>query len=264
MRLLRWVFGVVVAVFMLGPLIWLAIDAFAGPWSYPNLLPSSWTTSWWGQVFGNAELVPSIELSLILTPIVTAISMVICLPAAWAFARISFPGRRILLVTIFALNAFPRMGLFIAMAVLFYALNLMGTIAGIIVVQLIGTIVVMTWIPAAAFASVPPSLEEAARDAGAGPLRTFARVTFPIAAPGILVAVILAFLAAFDEAQGTLLVGAPNYVTMPTEMYALVAHYPGQVSAVFSILLSLPSVLLMLAVRKHVMRGAVAEGFQLR
>ena len=72
------------------------------------------------------------------------------------------------------------------------------------------------------------------------------------------------FLAAFDEAQGTYLIGAPNIVTMPNEMYSLIGHYPGQVSAVFSILLSIPSVLLMLGVRKHVMSGALAEGFQLR
>ena len=40
---------------------------------------------------------------------------------------------------------------------------------------------------------------------------------------------ILSFLAAFDEAQGTFLVGIPNYITMPTEMYTLVLNYPEQV-----------------------------------
>jgi putative spermidine/putrescine transport system permease protein len=254
----------VLALFVLGPLVWLAIDAFAGIWTYPDLLPSTWTASWWHDVFGDSTLMPSIELSLILTPIVTVASMVICLPAAYAFARIKFPGRQFILVMIFATNAFPRMGLFISLASLFYAFNLMSTYTGIVIVQLIGTIVFMTWIPAAAFASVPPSLEEAARDAGAGALRTFFAVTFPIAAPGILVAVILSFLAAFDEAQGTFMVGAPSIITMPTEMYNLISHYPSQVAAVFSILLSIPSVLLLLAVRRHVMSGALAEGFQLR
>jgi putative spermidine/putrescine transport system permease protein len=263
-RLAFWATAVFMAVFMLGPLVWLAIDAFAGVWTYPDLLPSTWTLNWWSHVFGDNTLMPAIEVSLILSPIVTVVSMVICLPAAYAFARLKFPGRQIILIMIFATNAFPKMGLFISLASLFYALNLMGTYTGIIIVQLIGTIVFMTWIPAAAFAAVPPSLEEAARDAGAGWLRTFFRITFPIAAPGILVAIILSFLAAFDEAQGTFLVGAPQINTMPTEMYNLIGHYPGQVSAVFSILLSIPSVLLMLAVRRHVMGGALAEGFQLR
>jgi putative spermidine/putrescine transport system permease protein len=263
-RVLSAVFAVLMALFMLGPLVWLAIDAFSAQWIYPDWLPSAWTFNWWHHVFDDSTLMPSIEASFILSPIVTLASMVICLPAAYSFARYRFPGRQFILVMIFATNAFPKMGLFISMATLFYALNLMGTYAGIVIVQLIGTVVFMTWIPAAAFASVPPSLEEAARDAGAGPLRTFVRVTFPLAAPGILVAIILSFLAAFDEAQGTYLVGAPQINTMPTEMYNLIGHYPPQVSAVFSILLSIPSVLLLLAVRKHVMGGALAEGFQLR
>jgi putative spermidine/putrescine transport system permease protein len=51
---------------------------------------------------------------------------------------------------------------------------------------------------------------------------------------------------------------------MPTEMYSLVLNYPRQVAAVFSILLSVPSVVLLMLVRRHVMGGQLAEGFQIR
>jgi putative spermidine/putrescine transport system permease protein len=204
------------------------------------------------------------KLSFMFAPVVTAASTVICVPAAYAFSRLNFPGRRVLLISLFATNAFPKIGLYISMAGVFYSLNLMGTFLGVVIVQLIGTIVFMTWIPAATFSAIPRSLEEAARDVGAGPLRVFFRVTFPLAAPGILVAMILSFLASFDEAQGTYLVGAPVFYTMPTEMYALVLNYPRQVAAVFSILLSIPSVVLLLLVRKHIMGGQLAEGFQIR
>jgi putative spermidine/putrescine transport system permease protein len=250
--------------FILGPLAWLVLWAFAGTWTYPSLLPQSWTVAWWTRVFTTPALGRSIELSLMFSPVVTAASMLVCLPAAYAFARFSFPGRRALLVSLFATNAFPKIGLYITMAGLFYSLHLMSTFLGVVLVQIIGTVVFMTWIPAAAFGSVPRSLEEAARDVGAGRLRTFWQVTVPLALPGILVAVILSFLASFDEAQGTFLVGTPNYITMPIQMYSLVLNYPQQVAAVFSILLSIPSVVLMLLVRRHVMGGHLAEGFQLR
>lgn len=258
------IFVAVLAVFVLGPLLWLALRAFSATWHYPQLLPSHWTLRWWRKVFADDQLASSIRLSFTFAPIVTGLSAVICLPAAYAFARYNFPLRRTLLVSLFATNAFPKIGLYISLAGLFYTLHLMGTFLGVVVVQLLGTIVFMTWIPAAAFASVPRSLEEAARDVGCGPLRTFFRVTFPLAAPGILVAIILSFLASFDEAQGTFLVGMPNFITMPTEMYTLVLNYPEQAAAVFSILLSIPSVTLMLLVRRHVMSGYLAEGFQLR
>jgi putative spermidine/putrescine transport system permease protein len=263
-RVFGTIIGLALLTFMVGPLIWLALRAFSQSWHYPDLLPSEWTLHWWHSVFADQTLGHSIRLSFEFAPIVTVASAVICLPAAYAFSRYRFPGRRILLISLFATNAFPKIGLYISMAGLFYSLHLMATFIGVVIVQMIGTIVFMTWIPSAAFSAVPRSLEEAARDVGAGPLRVFMRVTFPLAAPGILVAMILSFLASFDESQGTFLVGVPNYVTMPTEMYSLVLNYPEQAAAVFSILLALPSVVLMTIARKHIMGGRLAEGFQLR
>ena len=254
----------VLLLFMIGPILWLALRAFSGLWQYPQFLPSHWTVKWWSSVFDDKSLGHSIRLSFEFAPVVTFVSAAICLPAAYAFSRFNFPGRRVLLVSLFATNAFPKIGLYVTMAGVFYSLNLMGTFLGVVIVQLIGTIVFMTWIPAGAFSAVPRSLEEAARDVGAGALRVFFRVTFPLAAPGIFVAMILSFLASFDEAQGTFLVGVPNYITMPTEMYTLVLNYPEGAAAVFSILLTIPSIILMSIARKHVMGGRLAEGFQLR
>lgn len=261
---LVWVAVIVLAVFIAGPLVWLGVRAFATSWTYPNLLPDGWTFRWWAVVFQNRSLLVAIQNSFVLAPLTVGIAAVICLPAAYAISRVDFPGRRVVLVGLFATNAFPKMGLFVTMSALFTALGLMNTIAGILIVHLLGAIVFMTWLPAAAFSAVPRSLEEAARDAGAGRLRTFFAVTLPIAWPGILVAIVMAFLASFDEAQGTYLVGAPTYLTMPTEMYSLVLDYPRQVAAVFSIALSIPSIVLMTLARKHIMGGRLAEGFQIR
>jgi putative spermidine/putrescine transport system permease protein len=263
-KVLIGLFIALMVVFILGPLLWLAVHAFAGSWTYPNLWPDSWTLRWWNTVFSDPTLGAAVQNSLVISPIVVLASAVICLPAAYAFARFDFVARRTFLVGLFATNAFPKMGLFATLASLFYALNLMNTVLGIVIVQILGTIVFMTWIPAAAFAAVPRSLEEAARDAGASKFRVFFRITLPMAMPGILVAAVMSFLASFDEAQGTYLVGAPEYFTMPTAMYTLVLNYPKQVAAVFSILLSIPSVVLMLAARKHIMGGQLAEGFQIR
>jgi putative spermidine/putrescine transport system permease protein len=250
--------------FILAPLAMLVLWAFADYWFFPSAFPSVWTLSWWKTVFSGGDLSTAVMWSFIFAPTVMIISAVVCLPAAYVFARREFPGKRTMMMTLFATNAFPKMGLYIAMASVLYSLNLMGTFMGVVIIQLLNTLVIMTWIPAAAFASVPPSLEEAARDAGAGPWRTFFRVTFPLARPGIVVALILAFLASFDEAQGTFLVGVPNFVTMPVQMYSLVSDYPGPATAVFAILLTIPSLVLLALVRKHVFSSTLAEGYRLR
>ncbi|MCI0141321.1 ABC transporter permease subunit [Arthrobacter bambusae] len=257
-------FVVLMVVFILGPLLWLGVRAFAGNWTFPNLLPDDWTLRWWQVVVNDGALGIAVQNSLFFAPLTVLVSAIICLPAAYAFARFDFPGRRFFLISLFATNAFPKMGLFVTLAALFYALNLMNTVLGILVVHVLGTVVFMTWIPAAAFAAVPRNLEEAARDAGASTLRVFASVTLPMALPGIIVAAVMSFLASFDEAQGTYLVGAPAFMTMPTQMYSLVLNYPTQVAAVFSILLAIPSVALMLAAHKHILGGQLAEGFQIK
>ena len=252
------------ALFILGPLVWLAIHAFVTNWTYPNLYPDGWTLIWWTRILENSALAGAIRNSLIITPIVVILSMIICLPAAYAAGRLNFVGRKTFLIGMFAANSFPKIGLFAAIATLYYALNLMGTIVGVIIIQVLGTIIYMTWIPAAAFAAVPRNLEEAARDAGASKFRVFRTITLRLAMPGILVAIVMSFLAAFDEAQGTYLVGAPAIYTMPTEMYSLVQNYPIQVAAVFSLLLAFPSVVLIGLARKHIIGGQLADGFQIK
>ncbi|WP_250545659.1 ABC transporter permease [Paenarthrobacter sp. DKR-5] len=262
--LLVGLFVLLMTIFIIGPLVWLGLHAFSESWSYPNLLPSSWTMRWWQVVLSDKSLGVAVQNSLFFAPMTVLLSSIICLPAAYAFARHEFWGRRTFLIGLFATNAFPKMGLFVTIASLFYALNLMNTITGVLIIHILGTVVFMTWIPAAAFAAVPRSLEEAARDAGASKLRVLTSVTLPMAFPGILVAMVMSFLASFDEAQGTYLVGAPVFMTMPTQMYSLVLNYPNQVAAVFSILLAIPSVALMTAAHKHIAGGHLAEGFQIK
>jgi len=263
-RIFILLFVFLMAVFILGPLLWLAVHAFVSTWTYPNMTPDGWTMRWWKDVFADSALKEAIKNSLIISPIVVVISAIICLPAAYAAARYNYLGRRVFLIGMFAANSFPKLGLFASIATLYYTLNLMGTAIGVVIIQLLGTIIYMTWIPAAAFASVPRNLEEAARDAGASKFMVFRTITLRLAMPGILVAVVMSFLAAFDEAQGTYLVGAPQIYTMPTEMYSLVLNYPIQVAAVFSIMLAFPSVLLIGLARKHIIGGQLAEGFQIK
>jgi putative spermidine/putrescine transport system permease protein len=258
-------FGVAaLAVFILGPVLILLVSAFALEWYYPSLVPQVWSLQWWGTILHGAHFLHAIALSFTFAPVVTLVSAAICLPAAYAFARVDFPGKRAMMMVIFATNAFPKMGLYIAMAGLFYAFNLMGTFPGVVIVQLLNTLVTMTWIPAASFSAVPRSLEEAARDVGASRWKTFWKVTFPLARPGIVVAAILTFLSSLDEAQGTFLIGAPKYITMPVKMYTLVSSYPAAASAVFAILLTLPSLVLLLFIRKYLFSETLASGYRLR
>jgi putative spermidine/putrescine transport system permease protein len=248
--------------FLLLPLLTLLLWAFTDEWRYPSIIPQTFSLRWWDWVLTNGDVGTAVRNSFITAPVVTFIAAIVCLPAAYAFSRFRFPFRRALFISLLAANAFPKIGLYVAIATLFFRLNLMGTYWGVVLIQLVGTLVAMVWIPAAGFDSVAADLEDAARDAGAGPLRVFWSITLPLAMPAIVVAAFISFIAAFDEAQGTLIVGSPTIVTMPTLMYTLVVNYPAPVGAIFSILLSAPSVILLLMARRFLLAGYLAAGFK--
>ncbi len=250
------------AAFILGPLLTLLVWAFAGTWLFPSLFPE-FSLKWWYYVLENPNVGKSIQMSFLSAPVATLLSAALCIPAAYAFARLEFPGRRVLLLSFLSANAFPKIGLYVSIATLFYRLNLMDTFTGVVLIQLVNTLLFMIWIPTGTFRGINRNLEDAARDVGAGPLRTFFSVTLPIALPGLIVASLFAFLAAFDEAQGTLIVGTPNHVTMPVMMYSLVLSYPQPVGAVFSVLLSLPSLAFLLLAQRYLRAGYLAAGYSL-
>jgi putative spermidine/putrescine transport system permease protein len=251
---------ILLAVFILGPLISMAMWAFAGAWYYPHLIPQEWSFKWWTWVFTHTNVGDAIKLSLEAATLATIASAVLCVPAAYAFARFRFRGKQPLMLSFLAANAFPKFGLYISIATLFYQLNVIDTLQGIVLIQMIETVLFMIWIPATAFQNIPRSLEEAARDAGASAVRTFVRITLPLAAPAIGVAMLLGFVSALDESQGTLIVGLPDYRTVPLLMYDVINSYPLSVGGVFSLFLSLPSVIVLIVAIRVLTRSQLVPG----
>ena len=251
---LKWLALLVLAVFILGPLLVMAIWAFENQWTGDALLPQSWTLRWWPDVLNLTGITDAIKLSLETATVVMLCSTLLCLPASYAFARLRFPGRQPMLLSFLAANAFPKFGLYITILTVFYQINFVDTFQGIVAIQMVETLVFMIWIPATAFQNIDRGLEEAALDVGCSRLGAFFRITLPLAAPAIAVAMLLSFLAALDESQGTLLVGLPHHVTMPLIMYNAVDSYAQPEGAVFALMLSIPS-LLVLAAAQFLARG---------
>jgi putative spermidine/putrescine transport system permease protein len=266
-RLLEALLITVFLFFFYGPLLNTLMIAFADNYTYvenPGFLPKIFSLKWWQFVLSQNNLVSSISLSFIVATVVTIGSLCICLPAAYAFARINFPFKPLFQFSFLFANAFPRLGLYVSMAIIFYKMNLMGTFLGVFLIHLLGTLMYMTWIPAGAFRSVHAHQEEAARDVGATPFQTFRYITLPLAAPGIIVACVFTFLQSLEEAQGTLLVGVPNYKTIPVVMYGIIFDYPSTAGAVFAVILVMPTIILLTAFRRFAGADALAAGFKMK
>jgi putative spermidine/putrescine transport system permease protein len=255
-------FAVVLTVVIVVPLLVVGTWAFTNVWRFPSVIPQEFGLRFWYQTLARADVWSSITMSLTLATTVTFLSALICLPAAYAFARLDFPGRSILFFSFLAGHAFPKFGLLVAIAGIFLQLNLIGTFWGVVLIQLVGTLLFMIWIPVAAFQAVDRRMEEAARDVGASPMRVFWSITLPQAGPTIAAAVLLSFVGTFYETEGAWLIGAPQVRTLPVLMISFINNQPViQYGAVLSVLLWVPSFIALLFARRVVNSGSFARGF---
>ena len=250
--------------FFYAPLVYSLILAFGSQYNATDIIPSEWGFRWWKQMLSQPNMVSAVFNSFAFAICSTLLSMVICIPAAYVLARFKFPGRRLIMFAFLIGNAFPKIGMYSSIGVIYYKIGLMGTFLGVLLIHVMGSAMQMIWLPAGAFRSVPAHQEEASRDAGAGPIRTFFSVTLPIAWPGIAVAAIQAFIASLGESVGTLMIGLPHYRTMMTEMYGIILDTtsvaPG---AVFSVIIVVPNILLLFIMRRYLSADTLAKGFKM-
>jgi putative spermidine/putrescine transport system permease protein len=259
----EYVIFLVFFIFFYAPLLHMLLLSFAGHYEYPSPIPQTFGLKWWNYIFSKAKLVNSIGQSLGIAVISTLVSLTVCLPAAYAIARFSFRGKYLVRISFLLTNAFPKMGIYTAMALLFYKLHLIGTLTGVVLVHIVNTMMFMVWIPSGAFRMVHRQQEESARDAGASPWRAFLHVTLPLAWPGIITAALYTFLGSMEEAQGTLLIGLPAIHTMPSELYGLIMSFPETAGAVFSVILLFPSIVILIFCRKYISAGTLSRGLKL-
>jgi len=255
-------FSVLLTIVIIFPLLVVCTWAFADVWRFPSVIPQQFGMRYWYATLARVDVWNALWMSIRLSVTVTLLSAVICLPAAYAFARLDFPFRNLLFFSFLAGHAFPKFGLLVAIAAIFLQLHLIGTFWGVVLIQLVGTLLFMIWIPVSAFQAVDKRMEEAARDVGARPLRVFWSITLPQAGPTIAAAILLSFVGTFYETEGAWLIGAPRISTTPVLMISFINNQPViQYGAVLSMILWIPSIVALIFARRVIGSGAFARGF---
>jgi ABC-type spermidine/putrescine transport system permease subunit II len=264
LRHFRWLaYGLALGLFafaIFGPLINLLLWAVAEKWYFPHKLPLEYGLSFWERVFrprGNA--MESLGNSIAIALFTVAACLAVAIPAGYALARRSLPLRALILLAFLLPQAFPSLAVYINVARIFYGLGLNGTIAGVVLVHTMHGLVFAVWIATAAFAAVDRELEEAARNIGASPLRTFFTVTLPLAAPGIMASAIFVFLESLDEFTGTYFVGVPDVTTLPLLLFRASMEGNYQIASITALILLVPSVGFMLVIERFLKADVLAK-----
>src|SRR6266566_276082 len=249
-RLIARAAALAVAAFVvLGPLASLAVWSLAERWTAPSPWPQRFGLKYWNRML-TADFLEPLRLGVVIALVVTAAALVLAIPLGYALARLSFPGRTLVLLAFLLPQAFPQLPVFAAATREFYRWGLAGTVSGVVLVHLVGGLVFAVWTMTAVFRAIDPALDEAAHNLGASATRAFLTVSLPLAVPGIVASALLVFLYSLDEFTGTLLVGAPFVTTLPVYMYTASQGYEMQIASVTALVLMAPGVILLLLLER--------------
>ncbi|GLP74205.1 ABC transporter permease [Mycobacterium antarcticum] len=195
------VVNVVVVIYALFPVLWI-LSLSLKPTSTVkdgNLIPSQITFDNYKAIFtGNiftSALVNSIGIGLI----TTVIAVVVGGMAAYAIARLTFPGKRALVGVALLIAMFPQISLVTPLFNIERKIGLFDTWPGLIIPYITFALPLAIYTMSAFFKEIPWDLEKAAKMDGATPGQAFRKVIAPLAAPGIVTAAILVFIFAWND-----------------------------------------------------------------
>ncbi|MCG5462428.1 ABC transporter permease [Micromonospora sp. MED01] len=214
------VWGVVIFFFLnlLGVVASVLVSSFGQRW-FDTWLPDGYTTSWYARAWDEFALLSVIVVTLEVSVLVVGLSLLIGVPAAYALARRSFPGKRLIFLVFLLPILMPPITYGIPLATVLYKFGLAGHMSGVVLANLVPSVpfVILTMTPF--IEQIDPRIESAARMCGAGLRTVFLRVLTPLLVPGILASAILVLVRTVGMFELTFLTAGPDSQTLVVALY---------------------------------------------
>jgi multiple sugar transport system permease protein len=200
-RTLWGVGDAIVIIVALVPVLWLASLSFKDPATIADgsFVPTKWTLENYCGIFDTSLFTRALVNSIGIALIATALAVVVGSMAAYAVARLRFPGKNLLVGAALLIAVFPPISLVSPLFNLWRQLGLFDTWPGLIIPYLTFALPLTIYTLSAFFREIPWSLEKAARVDGATPFQAFTRVIAPLAAPGMVTTAILVFIFCWND-----------------------------------------------------------------
>ncbi len=257
-----WLFLASVAVFFGIPLVWLILSALDPNASPEFKIPSTISMENFIRLSEPVSGVPPymwIVNSTIISTLVATIVTIASILAAYVLTRYSFRGQSAMLTAFIVFRLIPPLILALPIMILYRMWGMMNTIHGL-VLAMSALILPFTMMIAESFLkSIPATYEEAAMVDGCTRLGAFLKITLPLAAPGIATIWLLAFVTSWSQfVLPLMIIRTPSLMPASVGLQFFFGEYGrveyGKLSA-FSILYSLPVLIVFLIVQKYLKRG---------
>ena len=197
-----WGFANLVAIALaLIPVLWIVSLSFktATALTDPSFFPSQWTWANYSGILTTSTFIRPLINSIGIGLIATLIAVVFASMAAYAVARLRFPGKALLIGLSLLIAMFPAIALATPLFNIERILGLFDTWPGLIIPYVATGLPLGIYTLSAFFREIPWELEKAAKVDGATPFQAFVKVIAPLAAPGMVTTAILVFLACWNE-----------------------------------------------------------------
>ena len=192
---------IVVVVVSLVPVFWLLMLSLKTPASATDgsFIPHHWTLDNYRDIFKQSVFTAALRNSIGIGLIATTLAVLLASSAAYAIARLDFPGKQTILAVALMVTLFPQVSLVGPLYNLWRQIGLFNTWPGLIIPYLTFALPLAIYVLATFFREIPWELEQAAEIDGATPFQAFTKVIAPLAAPGMVTTAILVFLACWNE-----------------------------------------------------------------
>jgi trehalose/maltose transport system permease protein len=203
--------------------------------------------------------------SLLVATVVVALSLLLGVIGAYPLSRISFRGRRLLLLTILSVSMFPQIAVLAGLFELIRTLGIYNTPLALIFAYMIFTLPFTVWVLTTFMSDLPVEIEEAAIVDGATPWIIVSKIFLPLMWPALVATGLLAFIAAWNEFLFALTFTASSTQrTVPVAIALLGGagqfEIPwGNIMAA-SVIVTLPLVILVLVFQRRIVTGLTAGG----
>ncbi|GAB7044376.1 MULTISPECIES: carbohydrate ABC transporter permease [Catenuloplanes] len=193
--------GVLVVAFALIPVLWITSLSFKTPATIAdgNFIPREWTLDNYRVIFSTDQFVRALVNSIGIALIATTVAVVLGTMAAYAIARLDFPGKGLLVGVSLLIAMFPQVSLVSPLFEIERRLGLFDTWPGLILPYITFALPLAIYTLSAFFKQIPWDLEKAAKMDGATQAQAFRRVIAPLAAPGVFTTAILVFIFCWND-----------------------------------------------------------------
>ncbi|MFC6885516.1 MULTISPECIES: carbohydrate ABC transporter permease [Actinomadura] len=201
-RKVKWTaVDVLVLLYALIPVAWIASLSFKDPATITKgtFWPTKWTWSNYTGIFDNGDFVRGLVNSIGIGVISTLVAIVIGTMAAYAVARLAFPGKSMVLGISLLIAMFPQISLVTPLFQIERGLHLFNTWPGLILPYITFALPLTIYTLSTFFREIPWDLEKAAKMDGATPFQAFRMVIVPLAMPGVVTTAILAFILCWND-----------------------------------------------------------------